>query len=631
MTRSPASPCDPLVARHRLPVVCGRLLAAGLAALALLAAPLRARDAAHFPVAEIRPGMVANGVTVFEGVRREPFTANIIGVLENVVGPHRHLILARLEGGPLARTGVIAGMSGSPVYIDGRLVGAVAYSLGQFSREPIAGITPIGEMIALTGSPATRPEPRDLPPTRLPVDEQSLVADLRAGLRLTDRFADRADHVRSGVPGSLEVGLALRRIATPVTLGGITESAAARLGAALSGLGLRAMAGWGGGAAQMPAGAGQIEAGDAIGVNLVGGDLTMAATGTVTHVEGGRVYAFGHPLVNLGPVRMPMTRAYVHTVLPSLNDSFKISSPGPVIGTLQQDRSTAIAGALGPAPRTIPVRVTLDNERGPQRRFAFDLAEDQTLTPTLAFFSVLSVLQSYEREIGGATYHVRGQVRVRDHGAFDFDDVFAGDLAGGSAAGYIVTPLAMLARTDLAAITIDGVDLALTATERPRTLAIERVWLDSARIRPGDTVTAHVMLRPWRGAEQTRSIPIRIPPNARGPLTLVVADATRIAPYDYRDLRQAPNVDDVAQLLTLFGALRRNSTLYVRLVNQDGGAVVGGQALSSLPPSVLGVVEADRTASGGTALRTGTTGTWDVRVDGAVTGIRQVTVPLDVR
>jgi hypothetical protein len=626
---SSPSPCVRATQCHPKPATLGRFGAVALVAAGLLSVPVGARNPAHFPVTEIEPGMVAKGVTVFEGTKREPFTAHVLGVLENVVGPHRYLVLARLEGGPLARTGVIGGMSGSPVFIDGRLVGAVAYSLGQFSRDPIAGITPIAEMIDLTASPSPRRDGQD-PPARLPVDEQSLLEQVRTGLRRGARFADQPEHLRSDAPGGIDLGLRLRPIATPVALGGLSEAATARLSAALSGLGLRALAGWSGAASAATYPDEPIQAGDAVGVDLVSGDLSMSATGTVTLVDQGRVYAFGHPLVNLGPVRMPMTRAYVHTVLPSLLDSFKIASAGPVVGTLQQDRATAIAGTLGPAPRTIPVRVTLDNDRGPQRRFAFDVTEDQTLTPTLAFFSVLSILQSYEREIGGATYRVRGRVRVKDRGTFSLDDVFAGDLAGGSAAGYVVTPLALLSRTDLAALTIEGVDLAITVSERPDTLAIERVWLDSARVRPGDTVTAHVALRPWRGPDVVRSIPLQIPANARGPLTLIVADATRVAPYDHRDLRQVSNVDDVAQLLALFDSLRRNSVLYVRLVSQDSGVVVSGQALSSLPPSVLAVMEADRAASGAAALRFATAGSWDVRVSGVVTGIRQVGVTLDV-
>ena len=417
------------------------LLVLGLSALAV---PLLGRAPGHFPVADVRPGMVATGETVFSGTERAPFTARIIGVLENMQGPHRQLILAKLEGGPLDETGVIAGMSGSPVYVEGRLLGAVAYSLGQFSKEPIAGITPIGEMIELASRPTAVPRAASTAPWRLPVDEASLVADLRRQLHHDDLFAGSPGDVRVIAGTSTQAGV-LRRIATPLALSGFSDGVAARLDAALAGLGLRAMAGAGAGSAvQVPDV--PLRGGDAIGVNLVAGDLAIAATGTVTWIDGDRVYAFGHPLANLGPVTLPMTRAYVHTVVPSLLDSFKIASAGPVIGTLDQDRSTAIAGTLGAVPRTIPVRVNLASERGLQRAFAFEVSRDQTLTPTLTFFSLLSVLQSYEREIGGATFGVRGSVRVKElrrlrlgrgvrggHGRRD-----GGRIRGG-AAGVVVT------------------------------------------------------------------------------------------------------------------------------------------------------------------------------------------------
>lgn len=601
---------------------------AALVALTLLA-PVAARETGHFPVDRVVPGMTATGVTVFEGTKREPFTAHIIGVLRNAIGPRRNLILARLEGGPLEKAGVIAGMSGSPVFVDGRLLGAVSYSLGQFTREPIAGITPIGEMVELAAAPSAPLVARTAQETLgEPVDEKSLVAELHARLSLSSS-GERFEPVRGGTGQVADLAMNLRRIATPLTLAGLSEPAAAGLGAALGRLGLRAVSGFGGSAASEEMPAEPLQGGDAIGVNLVSGDLSIAATGTVTLVEGNRVYAFGHPLVNLGPVRMPMTRAYVHTVLPSLMDSFKISSAGPVVGTLDQDRSTAIGGTLGPAPRTIPVRVDLHNARGRQRQFAFEVTDDPTLTPTLAFFSVLSVLQSFEREVGSATYDVRGQVRIKDHGAFTFDDTFAGDAPSGSAAGYIATPLALLSRTPLAEVAVDGVDLSIRAAEQPRTLAVDRVWLDSARVRPGDTVTAHVALRPWRGTEIVRSVPVQVPANARGTLALVVADATRIAPFDSRDLRQVSSLDEVGQLLALFGTMRRNNVLYVRLLSGEPGVTIAGQALTSLPPSVMGIVEAGRPGAGATPLRQSPVGAWDVRMDGAVTGIRQLTFTVD--
>ena len=190
-------------------------------------------------------------------------------------------------------------------------------------------------------------------------------------------------------------------------------------------------------------------------------------------------------------------------------------------------------------------------------------------------------------------------------------------------------PLALLSRTDIAALDIEGIDLTISSTERPRTLAIERVWLDSGRVRAGDTVTARVALRPWRGTEVVRSLPIEIPANAKGSLTLVVADANRISAYDTHDLRQIPSMDTVPQLMRAFGSLRRNHVLYVRLVNQDTGAQIGGEALPSLPPSVLGVVEGDRAGAGSATLRTATLGTWDLALDGVVTGQRQVPIAIE--
>jgi hypothetical protein len=593
----------------------------------LFVVPLLARAPQHFPVAEIRPGMVAHGETVFAGSAREPFTARIIGVVENMVGPHRRLILARLEGGPLASTGVIAGMSGSPVFIDGRLVGAVAYSLGQFSKEPIAGITPIGEMIALASQGSATPAPPSSGPVRLPVDEGWLLDDLRVRLGGSRAFADRAADVRVVAGRGTAEAAALRRIATPLSLTGYSERVAQRLGDVLGAFGLRAIAGAGGGLVDMPDQ--PLSGGDAIGVNLVSGDFSIAATGTVTLVDGRRVFAFGHPLVGLGPVSLPMTRAYVHTVLPSLLDSFKITSPGPVIGTLDQDRSTAIAGMLGAGPSTIPVSVTLTSERAEPRRFAFEVAREQALTPTMAFFTVLQVLQSYEREIGGSTVGVRGSVRVKGHGAFELNDMFAGETAAGSAVGYVATPLALLARTDIARVEVEGIDLHIAASERPRTLAIERVWLDSARVRAGDTVVARVALRPWRGAEVVRAVPIQVPANAKGALTLVVADATRIAPYDTSDLRQVTAFDTVPQLMRAFASLRRNTVMHVRLVDQEGGAQISGEALPSLPPSVMAVVEADRTGAGAAPLRYATVGAWDIPADGVVVGQRIVTITIE--
>jgi len=286
--------------------------------------PLLSGATTLMDVKDIRPGMVGIGHTVFDGTHVEEFKANILGVLDNVIGPHRSLILAKLEGGPLANTGVIAGMSGSPVYVDGKLIGAVSYALGSFSKEPIAGITPIAEMTDSTAQGAIRP-PGARVRVEFPLTRESLSAAFRKALTWNRPFAERpTDTELSGITavaglGSSQLGTLLRPIATPMVMSGFEPDLADMFGGAFRDQGFIPT---GGSVAAVRAGEkpyeGPLKPGDAVGVMLVGGDLMLGGTGTVTHIDGDRVYAFGHPMYNIGPIEFPMTRAYVYTVLPSL-------------------------------------------------------------------------------------------------------------------------------------------------------------------------------------------------------------------------------------------------------------------------------------------------------------------------
>ena len=599
------------------------LAVAGLGALLL--APMRAQGPAFYPVDAVQPGMVAHGTTVFVGDTREPFTAHILGVLKNVIGPGRDLILARLEGGPLAQTGVIAGMSGSPVFIDGKLLGAVSYSLGTFQKEPIAGITPIREMID-AATPARAPlRARVEGGERLPLSPEGLV---RAFAPPVSSAALTPAATGTAVDGYVPL---LRPIATPLSVAGLSPDAVRYLQSAFPTAAVTPLTGARGAGAQAAAGSARFVGGDAIGVALVDGDFALSAVGTVTHVDGDRVYAFGHPLFNLGPVDMPMTRAWVHTVLPSLLSSTKLATTGATVGTLQQDRFTAIAGTLGPGPRTIPMTVALTSERGIARTFSFRVADDQQFTPLLSFLSVLSVMQAYEREVGGATYSVKGRIEIAGHGGFTLDDTFTGDNAAGFAGSYVVTPLALLARSDLGDAKVDRLDLSITASETPRSYAIERAWIDAARVRPGDRVTVSVGLREYRGGETIRRVPIEIPSHARGTVTLVVADATRVGQFDGRDVRLVGGARSIDQVVRIFDGLRRNHRLYVRLVSTDTGVAINGETLPGLPGSVLGVLEADRAGANALPLRVAPLGAWDTPLDRVVTGSRQVVIPLEAR
>jgi hypothetical protein len=604
-------------------------VAAALALGVLVASP--AAQTATMPLDQVRPGMVGVGRTVFSGTRLEDFKVEILGVMRNVLAPKRNLILARLEGGPLAKTGVIAGMSGSPVYIDGKLVGAVSYSLGQFSTEPIAGITPIAEMVdatMMTGmTRVTRPVAMSMQPT-----PRELMEIWSRDLGRSRSFVEEPSQalVLSGASADLgRMGALLRPITVPMIASGFDAAVLDPLSPALSAAGFVPMS-----SAQSP-GAGASAAvneplrpGDAVGVGLLTGDFELGATGTVTHVEGDRVYAFGHPLYNLGPTQFPMTRAEVQVVLPSLMASSKLASFGEIIGTVQQDRATAIAGRLGVMPSMIPVTITLNSDRAPSRTFNFGVVRDFTFTPLLTYLAVANVLTSYERGAGPASFAIRGSASIRSEDDLSFEDIFSGDQPAGGTAAYIAGPLTALLKNSGENVEVEKIALTIDASEQQRSARIERVWLDTTRPRSGQDAIVNVALRSARGQEIVRQVPIQIPANLTGSLQLTVADAARTTADDRRDTRGA-DLQRVSQLVRTFNRARRNNRLYVRLTSPDSGAVVNGEPMAGLPPSVLAVIEADRNSGTVASLRTMTRGEWEIALDFAVTGARQLTLSLD--
>lgn len=604
-----------------------RRLVAALAVSMLSLLCLRAAPT-QMSVDEVTPGMVGIGRTVFQGTKLEEFKVHIIGVLRNVIGPRKNLILAKLEGGPLAHTGVIAGMSGSPVYIDGRLVGAVAYSLGQFSKEPIAGITPIAEMIEVSAL-ARRPAPAQAR-LQLPLTREALAGALGEAFAWARPFASRPGDVQflRGSAGGIDsqIGPLLRPIATPLVMSGFQPDLIASVLGAFSDNGFTPMLGGAGDGPAPEEPTGKLQPGDAVGVSLIDGDLSMGATGTVTDVDGDRVYAFGHAFYNLGPTEFPMTRAYVYTLLPSLYSSMKISSTGDVIGTFQQDRSSGISGTLGKGPATIPVHVSLDTARGLKKDFNFRVVSDQLFTPLATYVSILNTLGAYEREYGAATFSVKGKAVVKKHGAIAFEDVFAGDSPSLGAASYIAGPINFLLGNDFEPVEIEALDLTITSTEERRTATLERVWLDAVQPRAGRTYPLKMLLRTYRGDEITRTVPVDIPANASGALSILVSDGLRLGQLEQRELRQTMQLRGIPQMIRTLNNARKNNRLYVKLLSAEAGAVINGEYLTSLPPSVLAVYEGDRNSGNFVPLRNATLGEWELTTDQAVSGSRTLTI-----
>jgi hypothetical protein len=434
--------------------------------------------------------------------------------------------------------------------------------------------------------------------------------------------------VAAGLMGAGEVrgaDLTLRPIAVPLVGSGFETGVMDPFAGAFASAGFVPLAGQAA-AGTRPAPTGRLEPGDAVGVSLLTGDFTLGATGTVTYVDGNRVYAFGHPLYNLGPTEFPMTRADVVAVLPSLLQSSKLASLGDVIGTLQQDRATAIAGNLGAGPALIPMAVTLNSDRLGARTFSFGVVRDSTFTPLLAYLAVANVLTAYERATGPASFTIRGTASIRSFGSLSFEDIFTGDQPIGPAAAYIATPLTLLMRNSLDRVDVERIALTIEASEETRTARIERVWLDTTRPRAGDRAVVSVALRGPRGEELVRQVPIVFPTNVTGSLQLLVADGLR-AGADERF--RGAEYQRASQIIRGFNRTRRSNRLYVRLSSNEPGAVVSGEPMSGLPPSVLGVLESDRTTGSVSTLRSATRGEWELPLPLAVSGSRQLTITLD--
>lgn len=605
------------------PLILGILLLSAVRVAGLFAAQEPAT--AFFPVDQVKPGMVGVGRTIFGGDTQEEFRASIIGVLQNAIGPRRDLVIARLDGGPLATTGVIQGMSGSPVYIDGKLLGAISYSLGAFPREPIAGITPIGEMVDAVNSTAPRAVDRSLA-----VDWPATPAAVYGALgRLLARASSPIGALPGDAtivgPGSLaEMGPMLRPIGAAMVLGGLVPSIDHDLRQALA---LPAGAEQSGSPA---AGAGTpLRAGDPVGLSLIHGDLQIGATGTVTYVDRDRVYAFGHPFLNLGTTSFPMTRARVLTVLPSLQSSMKLASMGPVIGTVSQDRTTAVGGTIGASPRELEVTLALGSARAPTRRFTFSVLRDPALSSLFTYVAVLNAITAYERETGAMTIAARGTVSFGADGQVAVDDLFSGENAAMGASTAVAGPIAAAMANEFKTIVPERIDVELTASEDRQGTTIDRVWLDTVNPRFGATHTLHVQLQDYRGGKQTITMPVPMPSYADGPLTLVVSDAPTLTALEQKDLEPARPAS-WADVLRTLNTTRRNNRVYVRLIGSSSGTVAGGETLPALPASVRSVLDADTTLAKAPVSRM-VLGAWEQRLDRPVRGSRELTLNLTSR
>jgi hypothetical protein len=551
-----------------------------------------------FPLEELRPGMKGVARTVFSGSDTQEFGVEILGVLPGFPGPRQSAIIGRLSGANVDRTGVFAGMSGSPVYIDGKIVGAIAFSF-PFSKEPIAGITPIKQMIDLFDK-GTQENPKPKEPR--PVSFAQLASvEWKPNLpKPAMTGAPLLAPVSAGSPLMPLLGQQMVPIATPLVFSGITQESLSMFAPQLLANGLLPVSGVGGSAAITPLAevtANTFPPGSSISVQLVRGDYSLAAAGTVTLRDGDRIYAFGHPFLSLGASDMPMSESSVVTVIPNANNSFKLAVPGRMVGSISQDRASGIFGLLGKAPKMIPVKVNLHTSRDRIETYSYEVATDSFLTPLLLNITLFNTITSSERVLGDATITVQGEIRVKGQEPIKIDRRFSStNNSPIMAAGSIAAPVSALLTSGFDDVQLDGITLDISSSETKYAGTLERITLDRTEVQRGEKVEVQAFVRTESGKQFVQRIPLEIPNDAAlGQLLVFVGDGNAL---QEGSAAKAFVPQDLSQLVRAINTVKKSDRLYVKLFRITPGAVIGTSELPNLPPSVVATLNSDRTSGG---------------------------------
>lgn len=549
-----------------------------------------------FPLKDVKPGMTGVGRTVFHGSKIEDFQVEILGVLHNT-GPQQSIILARLSGGPLEKTGVLAGMSGSPVYIDGKLVGAVALAF-PFSKDPIAGITPIEQMARVL----ERAQPGQDPPV-VKVNLHQVPTPSGSEPRLVPAQINLLPSA-GGAEESIQVSPdrpRLSRIATPLALSGFSSRTIEQFTAQFRALGLVPMQGGGGSSDEntKPGDASELKPGSMISVQLIRGDLGVNADGTVTYVDGKRIYAFGHRFLSAGPAEMPFAASNVITLLANTASSFKISTPGGLLGAIRQDRSSGILGVVGDKARMIPVSVRLRSARSRDMNYRFEMVNDRYLSPFLLQLAVFGTLDATERIVGESSLAIRGSIVLKDLPPVRVENLFSADAnTPAVAAMTTAAPLALLLHSGFSTLEVTGIDLEIVSSDERRLASLDQVWSGKREVRPGEQLEITAVLRAEDGTEIVKKVPVDIPPSLTpGPLQITVADGNSLNLAEMRELPGGFNPKTPAQLVRAINNLRKNNRLYVRLSRPQTAFLLHGAQFPSPPPSVARAMANEPSAS----------------------------------
>ncbi|MEO8380087.1 MAG: SpoIVB peptidase S55 domain-containing protein, partial [Acidobacteriota bacterium] len=548
-----------------------------------------AQAAERMPLSQIHKGMKGYGLTVFAGSAVEKFDVEILGLLNNI-GPGQNLILARVDSPVIRRAGVIAGMSGSPIFIDGKVIGALAFAW-QFSKEPVAGITPIDEMLKL--SQAVRPAGAS-PVGAIPRLSGMELLEALSSDKPEDSLKAFVKTMAALPVNSTSLGGATR-IALPMSVSSFAPETIQRFAPYLEQLGFVTVPA--GGASSSSGGVPAkttFEPGDPVGAVLLTGDFNVAATGTVTYVDGEHIYAFGHPFLDMGEINFPMATSEIVDVLPSLSSSFKFSNTGPIVGMLRQDRAAGIMGVLGQKADMIPVDVTLDGA-GPQQKYHVDVVRHSYLSPLMLAMVTDSIVSNAQRAAGERTVLMESEIQLKGFDTIHLREGFAGQQARQAIPQYLALVSGYVMSNEFRAAEIESVKIHLRHDDDLRIAKLMEASLvqpDKGRVSPGDTVQVRTVLKPFRGEAFVETFDVKIPDDqAPGAAYLLVGSGSVMNAIDFSLVPPDPRT--LEQVLGVVQRLRPATDLTVGLYSTSEGAVTSGVYLPNLPPSMRAVVSGD--------------------------------------
>ena len=529
---------------------------------------------------QIHAGMRGVAYTVFEGVKPESMDVEVLGVLRNVNGPKGDIILVRLHGTKVEYTGVVAGMSGSPVYLDGKLAGALAFRIGEFSKEPIAGVTPIASMLeinALDHSPA-----------------EEAAAARPSVSNAAGKTAAPGDAVTLG-NSTQDYANYLKPIETPLVFNGFSEDAVRRFAPEFASAGIVPV--MGAGAVSNDKQPEPLEPGSAVSAILVRGDMDIAATCTVTYIDPQRLLACGHPLLQFGAVDLPMNKAQVLATLASPMNAFKIVNTTEEAGVFVQDRHTGIMGVFNKQPEMIPVTLTI-NGGAQKKEFHYEVLNNPRLSPVAIMATVFNALHGVNEYGEEITYSLNGTINVKGFPEVALKNMFApsenGQPAAMQAALTLGDRFGRIYDNAYNTPAVQSVKLDFDLVRERRWARLESARTDLTEARPGDQVMVETVLAPYRGERVVQSIAVRIPTSAsKGTLRILVSDGEtldrvgRMNPAFGRKL-------DLASTIALLNKEHTNNRVYVSLLEADPEARVADKVMPTLPISVMNVMEGMR-------------------------------------